>query len=51
MIVLSPNLKAPGMTVGTLFDHGGYTATIEDMLGLPRLDTVKTTTNLMEFMQ
>ena len=50
MIVLSPRLKMSGMQSATAFTHSSYTATVEDLLGLPRLTTVTTTNNLMEFM-
>ena len=50
MIILSPRLKQAGMTSATAFTHSSYTATIEDLLSLPRLDTVKTSNNLMEFL-
>ena len=39
------------MTSATAFTHSSYTATVEDLLGLPRLATVTSTTNLLEFMQ
>ena len=50
MIILSPRLKMAGMQSATAFTHSSYTATIEDLLGLPRLQTVMTQNNLMEFM-
>jgi hypothetical protein len=50
MIVISPRIKAPGMTIDTAFDHGSYLATIEDYFGLPRLATVTNAKNLMGFM-
>ena len=51
MIVLSPKLKSAGMTVSAAFTHSDYTATIEDLLGMPRLATVKTATGLGAFFQ
>jgi hypothetical protein len=50
MIILSPRLKHAGMTSGTAFTHSSYTATIEDLLSMPRLATVTSATNLMEFL-
>jgi hypothetical protein len=50
MIVLSPKLKQAGMTSNTAFNHSSYTATIEDMLGMPRLSTVTNDPNLLEFL-
>ncbi len=50
MIVLSPKIKMAGMTSGTAFTHSAYTATIEDLLGMPRLATVTSAPNLLEFL-
>jgi len=50
MIILSNRIKQPGMTSNTAFTHSSYLATIEDLLGMPRLATVTATTNLMEFL-
>ncbi len=50
MIVLSPRIKTAGMTSATSMNHGAYLATVEDMLGLPRLDTVASSPTLMEFL-
>ena len=50
MIILSPRLKHAGMTSATALNHGSYLATVEDLLGLPRLETVMNATNLMEFL-
>jgi len=50
MIVISPRLKSAGMKVNTAFTHSSYLATIEDMFGLPRLSTVTSTNNLLEFL-
>jgi hypothetical protein len=49
MIVLSPKLKQAGMTSATAFTHSSYLATVEDWLTLPRLATVTSTQNMMEF--
>ncbi len=52
MIVVSTKIKQAGMTSNTAFTHSSYTATIEDMLGLPRLPAVGSSTpSLMEFLQ
>ena len=52
MIVVSPRIKQAGMTSGTAFTHSSYTATIEDMLGLPRLPAVGSSTpTLVEFLK
>jgi phosphatidylinositol-3-phosphatase len=51
MIVISTKIKTPGMTSNTAFTHSSYAATVEDLLGLPRLDKVKTAASLMEFLQ
>ena len=50
MIILSPKLKSAGMTSAAAYDHSSYLATVEDLLQLPRLQTVASTTNMMEFM-
>ena len=50
MIILSPRVKTLGMTSATTFTHSSYLATIEDLLGLPRLATVTTAPALMEFL-
>jgi phosphatidylinositol-3-phosphatase len=49
MIVISPKLKAPGMNVTDPLTHSSYTATVEDLLGLPRLGTVTNTPTLLGF--
>jgi phosphatidylinositol-3-phosphatase len=51
MIVISPKIKQAGMTSATAFTHASYLATVEDLLGLPRLPTVTNTPNLLEFVQ
>jgi len=50
MIVISNRIKTPGMTLGTAWTHSNYLATVEDMLGLPRLPTVTTATTLSGFL-
>lgn len=49
MIVVSTKIKSPGMTSSTMMDHGAYLATVEDMLGLPRLATVASSPTLLDF--
>jgi len=48
MIVVSPRLQHAGMTTATSFDHGSYLATVEDLLKLPRLETVIASASLTE---
>ncbi len=50
MIVISPKIKTAGMTSATAFTHSSYLATVEDLLALPRLATVTSTQNMMEFL-
>ena len=49
MIVISARIKSRGFTSSTAYSHKGYLATVEDILGLPRLATVKNEPNMMEF--
>ena len=49
MIVVSPRIVSAGFTSNTPYTHAAYLATIEDMLGLPRLPTVASAPNLLEF--
>lgn len=51
MIILSPNLKQVGMTSATAYTHSSYLATVEDLLGLPRLATVTNAPAMMEFLK
>jgi hypothetical protein len=50
MIVLSPRVKTAGMTSATAMDHGAYLATVEELLGMPRLAKVAASPTLMEFL-
>ena len=50
MIILSPRVKQAGMTSGTAYTHSSYLATVEDLLGLPRLATVTSAPAMMEFL-
>lgn len=49
MIILSPRIKMAGMKSDTAYSHKSYLATVEDLLGLPRLDTVKNEASMKEF--
>ncbi len=49
MIILSPRVKQAGMTVDVALTHSSYLATIEDLLGLPRLAAVTSTPSMMMF--
>lgn len=49
MIIMSPKLKSAGFKTITKTSHKSYLATVEDILGLPRLDTVKSEPTLLEF--
>jgi hypothetical protein len=49
MIVVAPNIAHAGLTASTSYSHKSYLATVEDMLGLPRLDTVRTEASMTEF--
>ncbi len=51
MIVISPFIRSPGFKSNTAYTHKSYLATVEDILGLPRLATVKNEVNMMEFFQ
>jgi phospholipase C len=49
MIVISPNLKSKGFKTATAYSHKSYLATVEDLLKLPRLATVKDEPSMLEF--
>jgi hypothetical protein len=50
MIVISPMLPFQNahLEVSSALDHGSYTATVEDLLGLPRLQTVAQSSTMMD---
>ena len=48
-IVVSPKLVSPSYRTSTTFGHPGYLATMEDILGLPRLPTTKDAVPMDEF--
>ena len=50
MIVMSKNIVHAGMTSANAYTHSSYLATVEDLLGLPRLTNVATSPNMMEFL-
>lgn len=49
MIVVSPKIASAGFKSATAYSHKSYLATVEDMLGLPRLATVTSEPNMLEF--
>jgi hypothetical protein len=51
MIIISNNVKAPGYTSSVAYSHKSYLATVEDILGLPRLSTVTSEQSMLEFFQ
>jgi hypothetical protein len=46
MIVVSTRVKTAGMTSATAYTHSSHLATVEDLLGLPRLATVTNTPSM-----
>ena len=50
MIIISPRIKAPGMTSSVAYDHSSYLATVEDLLDLPRLAAVASAPSMLEFL-
>jgi hypothetical protein len=51
MIIISPRIKSAGYKSNTAYSHKSYLATVEDLLGLPRLATVAQEPNMLEFLQ
>jgi acid phosphatase len=51
MIVISSRIVHPGFTSAKPYSHRSYLATVEDMLGLPRLATVTNEPTLGEFLR
>jgi phospholipase C len=51
MIVVSELIKSPGFKSAKAYSHKSYLATVEDILGLPRLAGVASEPNMMEFFQ
>jgi phospholipase C len=49
MIVIAPNIKSAGYQSKTAYSHKSYLATVEDILGLPRLSTVTSEPSMKEF--
>jgi len=49
MIIIAPNIKSAGYKSSTAYSHKSYLATVEDLLGLPRLATVASEPSMMEF--
>jgi hypothetical protein len=50
-LVLSPVLVSPGFQSSVRYDHTSYLATVEDILGLPRLATTADATPMSDFFQ
>jgi phosphatidylinositol-3-phosphatase len=48
MIVVSPRLKSTGVRTDVRMNHSSYLATIEDLLGLPRLPTVASAPSMID---
>jgi phosphatidylinositol-3-phosphatase len=48
-VVISPNLPYPGFVSRVGHDHQSYLATVEDIFGLPRLQTTQDATPMSEF--
>jgi hypothetical protein len=51
MIIISPNIKSAGFKSEKPYSHKSYLATVEDLLGLPRLATVKSEPSMLEFLK
>jgi len=51
IIVVSPNLVSAPYVTNTAFDHRSYLATVEDILGMPRLTTTQDAASMDEFFQ
>ena len=49
MIVVSERIKSAGFTSSKAYSHKSYLATVEDLLGLPRLATVTKEPTMTEF--
>lgn len=50
MIIVSPKVTRPGFQSARAYSHRSYLATVEDLLGLPRLATVKNEPSMLEFL-
>jgi acid phosphatase len=48
-IVISPKLVSPGYQSNVAYDHKSYLATVEDILGLPRLPNTAAATPMSDF--
>jgi phosphatidylinositol-3-phosphatase len=51
MIIVSERIKSPGFTSNKPYSHKSYLATVEALLGLPRLATVAGEATMLEFLQ
>ena len=47
MIVISKRIKSAGITSATVYDHGSYLASVEELFGLPRLPAVATVPSMV----
>ena len=50
MIVVSESIRQPGFKSNKAYSHRSYLATVEDLLGLARLETVKSEASMREFL-
>ena len=51
MIVVSERTTSPGFRSAKPYSHRSFLATVEDLLGLPRLAPVKSEPTLLEFLR
>jgi hypothetical protein len=51
MIVISPRIVQAGFKSSRPYSHKSYLATVEDLLGLPRLATVASEPSMLEFLR
>jgi hypothetical protein len=51
MIVISPRIVQQGFKSANRYSHKSYLATVEDLLGLPRLATVTSEPSMQEFLR
>ena len=51
MIVISENIKSAGYKSAKAYSHKSYLATVEDLLGMPRLATVANEPSMTEFLK
>lgn len=51
MIIVSERIKSPGFKSNAAYSHKSYLATVEDLMGLPRLATVTSEASMKEFLK